>query len=274
MLFKFSALKDAIVKDDFEQVKHLLTNHPELASKRNASKALALALAMASDEVVLALSDAGWNLLEKNWSSRTGLEEAVFCGRQVVITAWMERYRLLWSEDDKARLLNISIEKNDIPTLRFLLESGISDPEAIYGYYAPLNIALQMRNAEAVLLLRSMMGEDAPTVGADVPKDNSTSSLPVLPSAQWHMVDDTTVIRVREQAAAGYRLTDIFNFALGTCISVQRNLETNSETAVTLDLTAAASQTAAQEAHAQLERAGGKPPALPQPAPLLRKGAG
>lgn len=275
MLFKLTALNKAIAADDIAQVKDLLARYPQLAAKNSAYESMDTALAKASDDMVLLLSDAGWNLLNTNRSSRHALQEAVYCGRQAIITQWLERYPLLWTQEDCAKLLLIAVEKKDTVMLQFLLDSGISNPAHPLPYYEnPLHKAQTERYQDAVLILRRAIaarkddGQAVPSIPAAVVQTSDVAPV------QWHMVDDTTIIRVREQAAAGYRLTDIFNFALGTCISVQRNLETNSETAVTLDLTAAASQTAAQEAHAQLERAGGNPPALPQPAPLLRKGGG
>lgn len=276
MLFKLGALNKAIAADDIAQVKDLLARYPQLAAKDNAYQCMDTALAKASDAMVLLLSDQGWNLFSTNSASRTALQEAVYCGRQSIVTQWLARYPLLWTPEDRARLLLFAVEKKDMGMLQFLIDSGISDPTCSVPYYDnALNKALTERQQDAVIILRAAIAarqDSAPAVPDHAPAVAvETVSTPM--STHWHMVDNTTIIRVREQRAAGYQLTDIFNFALGSCISVQRNRATGSETAVTHDLTAPASAAAAQEAREALSRAGGKPPALLQSvSPVHKKG--
>lgn len=275
MLFKLGALNKAIANDDLAQVKDLLARFPQLSAKRRSFECMDVALAKASDEMVFTLSDAGWNLLTTNVSSRTALQEAVHRGRQTIVAQWIERYPMLWSEADRANLLMVAVDKNDCDTLRFLIDSGISNPAHPFPYWEnPLLKAQTQRRQDAVQILRAAIAASAGTVqqqAQDEAAPAESVAAPDTPAVQWHLVDDQTIIRVREQREAGYRLTDIFNFALGTCISVQRNLESGSETAVTLDLAQAATTPAVQEAHAQLLRAGGNPPALPANGAVLRK---
>ena len=261
MLFGRSAMQKAIENNDSAAVTDLLAQHPDMPTKRGARGWLSTALQKGSDDVVFALSDAKWNLLEAGFNGHTALEEAAHYARGSVIKAWIEQFPLLWSEQDRAKLLNIAVRKNDIDTLRFLLENRLADPDALPGYWdKALNIAVSQKNGEAVQLLRAEIArrENERTV---------TTPVPVIKTAdvdvEWHVVDATTIMRVRDVTAAGYRLTDIFNFALGTCTSLQRNLETNAETAVTLDLTTPAAADAVKDAYARLLAAGGMPPALP-----------
>lgn len=273
MLFKIGTVCKAIAADDLVQVKDLLARYPHVSTKTRAYECMDVALAKASDEMVFLLSDSGWNLLAANTQSRTALQQAVYCGRQSVVREWLARYPLLWTEEDRTKLMLVAVEKKDTAMLKFLIDSGISNPALPLPYYEnPLHKAMTERYQDGVQILREGSAarrgkqedaaRDMPAPGAD----------PVAP-ARWHMVDDTTIILVREQRTAGYRLTDVFNFALGTCISIQRNLETNAETAVTLDLSAVSGTATVQAAHAELIRAGGNPPSLPKAPSPLRKGS-
>lgn len=274
MFFGRNDLSKAIERDDLTQVRNLLAQDAGWAAKRGARKQLSLALEKASDEVVLTLAANGWNLLEKNGSNHNALSEAAHHARHAIISAWVKDFPLLWSREDCAKLLNIAIRNKDMPTLRYLIDNNISDPDALPGYWdKPLNIAQAQQNGEAVQILRAALaGNTAPVRAVEVatPAVNNDVSATTV----WHVVDAATIIRVREQAAAGYRLTDIFNFATGTIICVQRNLETDQETAVTLDLNAASAAPLAQEARAQLEQAGGKPSVAPPSAAIVKKPAG
>lgn len=262
MLFGRSAMKKAIESNDSAAVADLLAQHPDMATKRGARGWLSTALQKADDDIVFALSNAKWNLLEAGLNGHTALEEAAHYARCTIIKTWIDQFPLLWSEQDRAKLLNIVLRKNDIDTLRFLIENRLADPDALPGYWdKALNIAVSQKNGEAVQLIRAELARRADEYAVTTPA-------PVVKAAnvdvEWHMVDAATIMRVRDVAAAGYRLTDIFNFAMGTCTSVQRNLETNAETAVTIDLTAPAATAAVKDAHARLLAAGGTPPALAQ----------
>lgn len=259
MLFKRSALRKAIENNDTAQVIDLLARHPESARKGNPRHLISIALNKADDDIVLALGRAKFNLLENNGTG-SALEEAASLARHGVIKAWAEEFPLLWSAQDLCKLLNIAVRKHDNETLRFLIDNQLADPDAMPGYWdKPLNIALSHKNAEAVQMLRA---EIARREGLAAPV--ATPIHAARAATEWHMVDATTIMRVRDVTAAGYRLTDIFNFAMGTCTSVQRNLETDAETAVTIDLSTPAAAAATAEAHAKLVAAGGKPPALPR----------
>ncbi len=278
MLFKLGALNKAIAADDLAQVKDLLARYPQLQTKTRAYECMDRALAKGSDEMVLALAAAGWNLMAVNTHDRTALQEAVYNGRQAIVTHWIAQYPLLWTPQDRARLLLTAVEKKDNAMLRFLIDSGISDPAVSLPYYEnPLHKAQVERNQDAVQILRAAIaarGGDS-TAATPLPAQ-AQAPAPVqtaADAAQWHMVDDTTIIRTRAQRTAGYRLTDIFNFALGTCVSVQCNLETGAETAVTIDLSQAASSVAETQARAQLQRLGGNPPALRAPS-VVKKASG
>lgn len=271
MFSQLKELDEAIAHNSLAQVQDILARDPLASSRRGAGRSMRLALEKASDDIVLALSDAGWNLI-KHMGDRTALQEAAFRGRTTIISAWLMRYPLLWGETDRARLLVIAVRQKDLRTLRFLLDQHISDPTVRLYPGNAAQIAERERDQEALQILRAAISAKNVKAKPSQPQDD-TLSAPV-PPVQWHMVDDTTIIRVREQAAAGYRLTDIFNFAMGRCISVQCNLASGQETAVPLDLTLPAAALAAQEAHAQLIRAGGNPPTLPGKSDILKKAGG
>lgn len=260
MLFKLGALNKAIANDDLAQVKDLLARYPQLQTKVRAYESMDIALAKGSDAMVLALAAAGWNLMATNTHDRTALQEAAYQGRQAIVSQWIVQYPMLWTPQDRARLLLTAVQKKDNVMLRFLIDSGISDPAVALPYYEnPLHKAQVERNQDAVQILRAAIAARGGDNAAATPAAQAHAQVDAV---QWHMVDDTTVIRTREQRDAGYRLTDIFNFALGTCVSVQRNLETGAETAVTIDLAQAASAVAEADARAQLQRLGGNPPVL------------
>lgn len=275
MLFKLGHLSKAIAANDIAQVKDLLARYPQLLAKTHAYECMDVALAKASDEMVLLLSDSGCNLLATNRQSHTALQQAVHCGRHAIVTQWLERYPLLWTEADRARLLLVSVLKKDMTTLQFLIDSGISNPAYSLPYYEdPLHKAQTERYQDAVQILRSAIAARNETQDLRETVPAIVAAVPAATQAQWHMVDDTTIIRVREQREAGYRLTDIFNFAMGVCTSVQRNLETGQETAVVIDLTAPNSEAIEREARAALEQRGGTPPELARATLLVKKPAG
>ncbi len=262
MFFKLNALNKAIAKDDLAQVCDLLARYPDLAERQGARHSMSLALEKSHDLVALALSDAGCNLLRRNADGLTVLQEAVAHARHTLIAAWLERFPLLWNEVDRARLALVAVDCRDIVTLRFLVENSISDPlhPALSASEKPLLRAALCNNQEAIQYLRGIEKEKAAARAREAGVDMTGGGAARGRSA-WHLVDDSTIIRVREHAGAGYRLTEVFNFAAGACISVQRNLETGQETAVVLDLTAPACAALAREAGEQLARAGGN--ALP-----------
>ncbi len=167
------------------------------------------------------------------------------------------------------------MREEQVDTLEFLLREGISDLSRCNIFNDPLRTARDMEYSEAVQLLTAWKKRHS-TVAVSQPDQQNTQAIesvakPVS-SAQWHVVDDTTIMRVRHQGEAGYRLTDIFNFAMGNCISLQRNLETDHETAVTSDLSAPACAVAAEQAYEQLVKRGGNPPPLAKP--IVKKAIG
>lgn len=103
------------------------------------------------------------------------------------------------------------------------------------------------------------------------------SELPFLPAPHqatelaplWCKVDEYTIIHAREDKVTGYGLADIFNFGTGRCISVQRNLASGAETAVSVDMSELVGRPLYEQARQELAAQGGAAPVIA--APVIKK---
>lgn len=134
----------------------------------------------------------------------------------------------------------------------------------------PLDDAVMYGRCSAAVIenLRSVQAGFAP-----LPASAEVAVSVALPPSPWHVVDDCTIAYTREDAVLGYRLTDIFNFGIGRCISLQHDLKTGAQTAVSVDMTEIGARALLLHARDELCARGHTPPPLllTAPQPLLKK---
>lgn len=259
-MFEKSKLKKAIEAGDVGKVQAILSRHPHLANQRlkGTAPTLALALEVASDEmvdtIIACCPDIDAHL---DWTGPHIICDAVARGRLNYAKAWLTerpdlrqslRYR---SGQHHETLMHTAARRGRIDALEWLLQEGF-DPLA-------LNSQGRTAMAEAVKYEQQSAVEFLRPYEAAVAKRRVATLMP--DGATWSLIDPHTVAYAREDEKSGYRLTDIFNFSLGTCVTLHRNLQTGIETPVHHSLSALAGASALVTAENELQRLGGNLPA-------------
>lgn len=276
---KYSALQKAICANDIARMQAIVQKHPALlglcwkyrftASERYS--ACWLALKQGSDDMVFALQQAGMRPTERveheDGSIRHGydhgLKAAAACGRTAVIERWLAEYPTIWPRRGVAcnALLPIAAEHGHTDLVQWLLDNDIANLEEI-GNYA-LQKAENNRHNDIMRILGDALA-DLPEVLVESADAGDAACQPL-----WHKVDDETIARIRIDEVIGYRLTEVFNFGMRHCLSLQRNLETGAESALRVPFDDIAASDSLAAAAAELKRLGGRPPETPR---LARKG--
>ena len=151
----------------------------------------------------------------------TALFVAAALGRDDVLAGWLARYPDLAqarnSDDDS--LLHIAAMHGQPRVLSLLLRTGAYDLHAASNSGStPLAYAAKSGSAACITLLqKAAQGAQAAPAG------------PAPLVAGWHRIDDDSIAHVQDEAAIGYRLTEIFNFRTQELTRLRRNLATNAE---------------------------------------------
>lgn len=258
---KKKKLLQALKADDVAAVRLLLQKHPEMLNRcvtRDHPGPLALALKHGSDAMVEAVLAAGADLdAQPHWSGPHVIADAIANGRLAYVRDWLAgREHLLAPGDKRWTLMHVAASYGQVMIAALLVARGMN-PVMRAGDETPLDIARNKKHDAMVAFLQPYYDADSQrqrrAAGALLP--------PATEPAQWHRVDAQTVAQVREDAALGYRLTTVFNFALGQCTTIHRNLDTNAETAVQCEIASLAGMPGLAEAEARLQALGGTLPA-------------
>lgn len=259
---KKKKLLQALKANDAATVRALLQAYPQMVNRcvtRDHPGPLALALKHGNDAMVEEVLTAGADLDgQPCWSGPHVIADAIAYGRMPYVQAWLEgRDHLLAPRDKKWTLMHVAASYGQVTAAAMLVARGM-DPVIREGEETPLDIARNKKYEAMVAFLQ-------PYYEADSQRQRRAAEALVRPAdaaAQWHKIDDQTVAQVREDAALGYRLTTVFNFALGRCTTIHRNLATDAESAVQCDIAGMAGMPGLQEAEERLQALGGRlPPA-------------
>ncbi len=164
--------------------------------------------------------------------------------------------------------LHMAIKRGHIALFESLLSYGADATKRDDKGRTPLDCATHDRCTVAVIDgLRQKVAENTVALPAQV------EAVQQRPLSPWHVVDDCTIAYTREDALLGYRLTEVFNFGIGRCISIQHHLQTGAQTAVSTDMAEISGRALLLQARDELCAQGHNPPPLmlPAPQPLLKK---
>ncbi len=262
-------LYKAIAKNDLPTIKAILAQHPELVDRSRYDgfalnlrfRPLDRALATANDDIVQYLAekvDMG-AALPYEAKGQSYVEVAAEHGRDAFAKEWLTNYSGIWPAQSAVcnKTLSIAARNGNMELARWLIEQQLVDVNAANTRgISALGEAQASGNAELADYLTAVL------------RDQKTTAA-TAPAVGWSLIDSQTVAYQRSQDGAGYRLTDIFNFAQGTCVTLYRNLETDVETPVQNTFATLAGTSALAEAQAQLQRLGGDTAA---PTTVIRKG--
>lgn len=267
-MFEKSKLKKAIESGDVSRVNEILTRHPQLANQRlkGTAPTLALALEKASDEMVDTIISCCPDIdTHMDWIGPHIICDAVARGRLNYAKAWLAerpdlrqslRYR---SGQHHETLMHTAARHGRIDALEWLLQEGF-DPLVLNSQgRTAMAEAVKYEQQSAVEFLRPYEVAAAKRRVAILQKPLDTVLTP--DPANWSLIDSHTIAYAREDQTSGYRLTDIFNFGLGTCVTLHRNTETGVETPVRYSLSELAGAATLATAEAELQRQGGQLPA-------------
>lgn len=212
---------------------------------------LGFALILERDDLVRTLVDLGASPLHRvDHNYPNMLFVAAALGRADVLVEWLDTYRGAARETngDDDTLLHIACQHKQPNATRVLLARGFYTDSKSESGRSPLLYAEQAGDLESVKMLhaaeRGQLPDRAERAGEhDLRRASRSGPVPqALPVAiaptpaqrvdGWHVVDDSRVARVTDVPAIGYRLTEIFNFATGEVLRLNRNLETGAESAV------------------------------------------
>lgn len=260
---KKKKLLQALKADDVAAVRLLLQKHPEMLNRcvtRDHPGPLALALKHGSDEMVEAVLAAGADLdAQPHWCGPHVISDAIANGRLPYVQAWLDgRDHLLTPGDKRWTLMHVAASYGQVTAAALLVARGM-DPVLRAGDETPLDIARNKKHEAMVAFLQ-------PYYEADSQRQRQRRAAEALlrpadDAAHWHKIDSQTVAQVREDAALGYRLTTVFNFALGQCTTIHRNLATDAESAVQCAIAGMAGTPGLAEAEERLQAMGGTLPA-------------
>ena len=212
--------------------------------------ALGFALILERDDLVRTLVDLGASPLhhvDHNYPNMLFVAAAL--GRAEIVTEWVDAYRAASREIniDDDTLLHIACQHKQPKCVRVLLAHGFYTASKSTSGRSPLLYAEQAGDLESVKMLHAAERGQLPDRNERqgelvLRRAQRTGPVPevlpaaILPTVQtpdgWHVIDDARVARVTDVPAIGYRLTEIFNFATGEVMRLNRNLETGAETAV------------------------------------------
>lgn len=183
---------------------------------------LPFALHHASAEMVEMLVTLGADVARRiDHNYPNALFVAAALGRDDVLAGWLHRYPDLAQarNTDDDSLLHIAAMHGQPKVLALLLRTGGYDLHApSHSGQTPMAYAAKSGNAACVALMKKA-GQgalDAPAAAAPL-------------AAGWHRIDADSIAHVRDEAAIGYRLTEIFNFRTQELTRLRRNMATNAE---------------------------------------------
>lgn len=271
-MFETRKLRRALIDNDVDTIRSLVAKHGvalldkrlPLSFSRDDGKypgdewlkrvfsgptPLGFALIMQNDALARALVDLGASPLHRIDSNYPNmLFVAAALGRADVLTDWLDAYRAAAREvnGDDDTLLHIACMHRQPAVTRLLLARGFYTTSKSGSGRSPLLYAEQSGDLKSVTLLHAAERGDLPDSGAragelilrraqrtgPVPNAVPAQGFVAPPVDGWHVIDAMRVARVTDASAIGYRLTEVFNFATGEVLHLNRNLETGAETAV------------------------------------------
>lgn len=119
--------------------------------------------------------------------------------------------------------LHYAAYRNDLEMVKLLIAAGADPAKHDNTGYAPMACGYHGAAAEIVAYLRLCRGEAPPQSEATPTQNDATSG--------WKLAADDIVTCISPDAA-GYRLTEIFNFGRATYTQISHNLDTHQETQV------------------------------------------
>ena len=273
-MFEKSKLRRAIVNGEIDTVKAILVKKPVLANMRlgdYSARPLSIALAHGDRAMVDAIHDNGADVTYAGDCGKNMLFDAVYHGRLDILKEWSTKYSAVLVEKGYSgqNLLHMAAERGRADIAIWLMEEHRFDSEKQdeYGrtalYYAEKN-----KHDSVVALLKPLQKQALQKY-----QDKGTRMItPTAAKPLWRKLDDHRVAQVRDDAAIGYRITEIFNFATFERTRLFRNIETNAESVESRSFSEIGinDNPELENALTALKSLGGKPPEmLPGQAPRL-----
>lgn len=204
--------------------------------------ALAFALLVAEQKTIDHLQELGASPTDKVDSNYPNmLFAAAALGRKQALENWLDDYREAAQvrNADNDSLLHVACLHGQWRITELLLARGFYTRDKSDSGRTPLAYAEEANDRHSIRMLHQ--AEEATQVRAPV----APRLLPAAPetikqkidqtpvtSDVWHVIDADRVARVTNVPEIGYRLTEIFNFASGEVMRLNRNLESGAETAI------------------------------------------
>lgn len=280
LLSRKNRLKKLIKADDTQAVLSLLVAHPKLKTHNF----VLFAMREGSDRMlhlIYACLPDNWTCGGDKW---TFAHIAAEFGKAAVLETCLKAHpdAAKAVTQHKVTPLHTAAHLGEIETVTMLLDHGADVNAAGYEGRTPLHTAARTGHAHIVTLLlahgadstltdekgRTALGvtddagvkyalqQHAAKKTADLLPQPAVAAFAV-PDNFWRKIDNRTIALVHADNA-GYRLTEVFNFGLRQCIALQRNLETNAETALRVPFEELKGCHNLAEAAAELQRQGGR----------------
>jgi len=129
----------------------------------------------------------------------------------------------------------------------FLLEKGSQPQVKNFDNRTPLFLAQQNKHEDVATILKAAMG---------LP-DNKAAPLEASADDEWRKLSDDKIARVTVEAAIGYKITEIFNFASRERATIYHNLDTKAETMETRTFDELGDKSPVEAALHELQNRGG-----------------
>lgn len=231
-MFEKGKLRRAIAGGEIEVAKAIIVKKPILANMRlgdYSARPLSIALACGDRAMIDAMHDSGAHVTQSGDHGKNMLFDAAYYGLLDVLKDWAVKYTTVMGEKSWSgqTLLHVAAERGHADMVVWLLEDQKfnSEQQDEYGRTA-LYYAEKYKHEAVVAVLKPLQKQA-------LQKYQDKAARMIAPAASkplWRKLDDNRVAQVRDDAAIGYRITEIFNFATSERTRLYRNLETNAET--------------------------------------------
>lgn len=159
-------------------------------------------------------------------------------------------------DDGRNTALHLAAAAGHAEIVTFLIDAGFDPAEKNGNNRNALYLARKQSHPDVIEILEAYHAQNP------LPKPALPRQIEALPETQdaapdWRKLSDERIARVTHDAAIGYRMTEIFNFAARERTRLYQNLETRAETAETRAFDEIAEKTPLEEALSQLRALGG-----------------
>lgn len=235
-MFEKSKLRGAIINGNIDEAKRILAKKPALLNMHlgdHYPRPLSLALSRGEKMMTDFLHDSGADVTLSGNRGRNMFFDVAYYGRLDVLKDWAAKHSSMLHETSWSgeTLLHKAAERGHVDMVVWLLEHGgfNSEKNDEYGRTA-LYYAEKYQHNKVIAILKPLQEQSLRKY-----KDKAARimAVPVEQKPHWRKLDDSRVARVQDDNAIGYRITEIFNFAVQERTRLYRNLETNAETVET-----------------------------------------